>query len=451
MLGLRNQATNELAANLAVEAAAHKAGVTLSRKEIKQGLAQESQQLVEQLKEYATLQKQDPREIYRLFMAQQGTARSKVSEDDFLSWLGKHYFSGQEAFLTRTLLREKYQKSVFSQVQISDADLAAAYDEAKLRLIFISQDKPVRSDAEAKKQAEKIYDRLQQGADFSALAKSDSDVSPDLVKNWIFRKDLSGMLGGEAAQALFALKPGEYTAPVKLPKGYVLLELLERRSNPPADFAEKQEDYKKQLLAARQSEAWNQAEQEAIAKSPLTPKDPELIALKNLQAGKQKEADAGFEKALTEVGGLLPGEVYTAICIYLAQQAFNAKDFAKAQEKLDAALAPAQEFDRQFVAGYPEAIYLLLGRLALEQGNTQVALDNFSQADNNANENPLVHGQLQMLYDKMGEKEKAKEQKQWLQEFAQYRQQMQQQAGVNPEPNKTGASTPEPKSPPTQK
>jgi parvulin-like peptidyl-prolyl isomerase len=451
VLKLRNQAMNELAANLAVETAAQKAGVTISRDEVKQSLAQENKRLVEQLKEYAALQKQDPREIYRLFMAKQGTVRSKVSEDDFINWLEKQDFAGQKAFFERSLLRDKYQKSVSSQVQISDADLAAAYDEAKLRLIFVSQDKPVRSEAEAKKRAEEIYRRLQQGADFGALAKSDSDASPNLVKSWISRKDLGSTLGEAAAQALFALKPGAYTAPIKLPKSFILMQLLERRSNLPADFAQKKEDYKKRLLATRQQEAWDKARQEAIAKSPFKPKDPELIALRNLQAGKQKEASAAFEKALDEVGGLMPGEVFSAIYVTLAGEAFQAKDYAKAQKELDNALAPAQQFNQDLVSGFPERIYLLLGQLALEQGNKQVALDNFSQADNNANENPAIHQALKQIYDKMGEKEKAKEQNQWLQEFAKYQQQMQQQAGAGPKPDATNGAAKGSPPPTTQK
>jgi parvulin-like peptidyl-prolyl isomerase len=431
VLAIRNQALAQLASDVALENAAQEAGITLSRGEIDQSLDQESRNFIGQIKETAARQGRDPREFYRGFMEKQGVSRSRVSEDEFLDWLKNQYLASNKASVESGLLLKKFQKSIMAPVQVSDADLQASFDQAKSRIILISRKNGKLTEAEVKKKAEEIYANLQKGADFTAQEKSSSDAGSGgemFSQRWISRSDIRRDLGEEAEKTLFGLAPNQYTAPIKVPVGYVLLQLLEKRNQPPADLAKKMDTYRKQLLASRQQEVWGKIVEDAQKKMPLTSKTPDIVALQAIQEGNAAAAKKAFESVVNNTPTTVPGEVYCAICVQLAQSAFESKDFPKAQELLNAALGPPQEINRERISGYPEAIYLLSGKLYLEQKDKAKALENFDQADNNAAENPMVHAELARIYQQMGEAERAKAQQQWLQEYAKNMQPMRQPA-----------------------
>ena len=80
LLSLRNQALLDAVRQLVLLEEARKAGITLDRSKVLQTIDQESRRFAEQLKQIAARQGKDPREVYRQYMEQQGTIRSRVRE-----------------------------------------------------------------------------------------------------------------------------------------------------------------------------------------------------------------------------------------------------------------------------------------------------------------------------------------------------------------------------------
>ncbi|MGH8227308.1 MAG: peptidyl-prolyl cis-trans isomerase [Steroidobacteraceae bacterium] len=119
-------------------------------------------------------------------------------------------------------------------MKVDDADLHAYYDKHKrqyvlaerrrVRHILIAIDKH-RDAAQALQRADRVLAKLKAGASFAALAKQYSDDPGSASKGgdlgWVARSTLSGAL----ASAVFSLKPGQVSDPVKTQFGYHILEL----------------------------------------------------------------------------------------------------------------------------------------------------------------------------------------------------------------------------------
>lgn len=125
---------------------------------------------------------------------------------------------------------ERFQMAKVSAIYLAfvDAD-AAAEPGAK-----------TRKDAEAKAEIEKIAKQLAGGAEFAALAKKVSEDKESAEKGGEFgliRK--SDAVDDAIKNAVFALKPGQVSAPVKQANGYYLFRLDEYRVQPLAEVREK--------------------------------------------------------------------------------------------------------------------------------------------------------------------------------------------------------------------
>jgi len=82
--------------------------------------------------------------------------------------------------------------------------------------------------AAAQKKADSIYQQLQKGGDFAALAKADSDGPTSQVGGDLeyFKR---GTLSKELEDKVFALKAGEYSQPIRTNQGWVILKVTEHQ------------------------------------------------------------------------------------------------------------------------------------------------------------------------------------------------------------------------------
>jgi peptidyl-prolyl cis-trans isomerase C len=112
------------------------------------------------------------------------------------------------------------------------------FKEVKVRVIYLAYNPtPAKTAPDAKKlptQAEalaKIQDlakQIQEGADFGKLARENSDDQTSAAKDGDFGViKLDGTYPKEVKEAVFALKQGEISAPVKQPNGYYLIRAEE--------------------------------------------------------------------------------------------------------------------------------------------------------------------------------------------------------------------------------
>lgn len=196
----------------------------------------------------------------------QGRAALKTEPEQVLAQLFLIYSLSEEAYkrkleqesphkeslatMTKTVMANAYTSEYNQTLQVSQAELDAVYKKAQsqfevmkisaIKVAFETNPKPgQRGDDEAKARAEEIVKKLRApGADFAALAKTDSDD-----------KD-SGAKGGEYASmrktdnfppavkdAILKLKEGEISEPVRQPGGYYVFKLTSKAVQPYSEVA----------------------------------------------------------------------------------------------------------------------------------------------------------------------------------------------------------------------
>jgi len=112
---------------------------------------------------------------------------------------------------------------------------ATDFEQAKVRVIYIAfsggqvkSDVKVRTETEAKAKIEAIREKLASGADFAKLAKETSEDQDSAEKGgeWgIIRRN--SKMPDEVLKAIFALKAGEVSQPIKQANGFYLLKVDE--------------------------------------------------------------------------------------------------------------------------------------------------------------------------------------------------------------------------------
>ena len=125
-----------------------------------------------------------------------------------------------------------------------EADKPVKYEQAKIRVIYISfvdpkaapasaEGKKYLTEAEAKAKAEDLAKQIRSGADFAALAKANSEDKNSAEKGgdfgWIRRSD---KLNEDLKKAVFALKAGETGDPMRQPNGFYIIRVDEKGFRP---------------------------------------------------------------------------------------------------------------------------------------------------------------------------------------------------------------------------
>ncbi|NIM07454.1 MAG: tetratricopeptide repeat protein [Armatimonadetes bacterium] len=427
IMGIRYRVLQDLASTIAMAQEARNRGFEASPDEVDARIRQEVNVFVTQVQEQG--RERDPRAIYRDVMASRGVKRSRVSEKEFRDWMTDTLAREEHEQLIRVILLDKLRASIIAPVQLSEADFLANYDEAQMTPIVFSfsAGEEEETKADAKKRAEETHSKLKSGADFDSLAKSVSDIPQQDIaaEDWVSRGNVRAFFGEEAEKALFALKPGEFSAPAETSMGYVIFRLDDIRRQLPEDFSENKEEYRRQATAQRQNEVWGEFSAEILEKLELQPRVPEVAGMKALEEGKRAEAMAAFEEAFQEPGNL-PGEVFAAICYELGSYYFEQEDLDKAKEKFEASLSPRGDIPERVLARYPEDVYLALGKILLDEGNREEALSYLTQVD--FSDDYIVHMMLLDMYEEMGETEKAAQQTEWLEEYRKIVQEEQERA-----------------------
>lgn len=207
-------------------------------------------------------------------------AAAKIADADIKAYYDKNV----KLFRTEEKVAIEYvqlQKAPFlAEVSISDDDLAAAYDE-RVRAFSETEQRHaahilIGQSDDALKKAQSIEARLKAGEDFAALAKEFSE-DPGSVENG---GDLGfagrGQFVPEFETALYGLKVGEVSAPIKTEFGYHLIKLLGVQKSAPPSFASLKAELESELRASKAEEAFSDAGErfDAAAYEAVDLKDP---------------------------------------------------------------------------------------------------------------------------------------------------------------------------------
>jgi foldase protein PrsA len=128
----------------------------------------------------------------------------------------------------------------------ANKDKFAAADSVRLRSIVVASEK----------EANDFLVALKAGADFAKLASQVSLDQTAKAKGGDLGYIARGMLQPDIEKAVFALKAGAMTAPLRVANGFAIFKAEEFKSAKPAVYAEIAQSLKAALLADKISKAW---------------------------------------------------------------------------------------------------------------------------------------------------------------------------------------------------
>ncbi len=132
--------------------------------------------------------------------------------------------------------QKKYEQAKVRGILIGFGDpqaINAQVDMSNLKDPKVSLPKGLRTQAEAEAIAKDLVAEARGGADFSALDKAKSDDKTTGAKGGDFGVTRqSDNLPSDVKKAIFSMKPGEVSDPIKQPIGYYILKVEERNTQP---------------------------------------------------------------------------------------------------------------------------------------------------------------------------------------------------------------------------
>ncbi|MEH6471946.1 MAG: SurA N-terminal domain-containing protein [Halopseudomonas sp.] len=163
--------------------------------------------------------------------------------------VAEYYQSNQAGFMSPEQVSLDYielnRTDLTADVAIDEAELQTQFEQlladfegqeardAAHILIAISDE---RDAAQAKTEAEALYQQINQGGDFVALAKQHSDDTGSAVDGGALGMVEQGVMVAAFEEALFAMQSGEVSAPVETEFGYHLIKLNSIEKAPPPSF-----------------------------------------------------------------------------------------------------------------------------------------------------------------------------------------------------------------------
>lgn len=139
-------------------------------------------------------------------------------------------FSNRQKYYRKRILRDIYVEK-FVRGEVTDEEAKKAYDEQVKK---IKPEKEVRAShilVKTEKEAKEIHAQLKKGADFAKLAKEKS-TGPSKVNGGDLNFFTQGRMVPAFDKAVFAMKKGEISEPVKTQFGWHIIKLTDERQRP---------------------------------------------------------------------------------------------------------------------------------------------------------------------------------------------------------------------------
>lgn len=151
-------------------------------------------------------------------------------------------------FTRLQILSQAFVEDYRNKITVADADITAFYEknkenytQAKLQVILINYsaspakegEKPKLSEADAQKKATDLVKQIRAGADFKKLVTENSDDAASKAKGGDFGTiRRSDQIPDDLKKAIFSLKAGEVSEPVKQPNGFYIFRVAEYTAQP---------------------------------------------------------------------------------------------------------------------------------------------------------------------------------------------------------------------------
>lgn len=218
--------------------------------------------------------------------------------------------------LEKVMEKQLQWKALYAQlaeedkIEVTEEEIREKYEQIDAAHIMIATNEQLvenpPSDSEALKEAQLVYEKLQNGADFVELAKEYSDdrsnkdnggqIGLNLVAS--YRKGL----GDSFTDAALALQVGEVSNPVKTSAGYHIIKVLDKKMATGEEWEKQKPALRKEILAEKfvTSDKINTWLQKQADEAEVVILDPALRAFRLRTENKFTEAVQAYEKALTD-------------------------------------------------------------------------------------------------------------------------------------------------------
>lgn len=221
----------------------------------------------------------------------------------------------QLALMRENLVANAELQKIEKGITISDADLQKAYDANKneyekvtARHILIAfkgspaaqPGKKELTEEEAKAKAEDIKKKIQAGASFDELAKTESDDKGSGARGGELGAFGKGQMVEEFEKAAFAAKPGEVVGPVRTQYGYHIIKVDSHETTPfdkvkdQLDKSERQRRLKETLDSMKKNA--NATFNDAYFAPPPAPAKPAMDAPPQPASSSKKPATTTSKK-----------------------------------------------------------------------------------------------------------------------------------------------------------
>ncbi|MDO8422880.1 MAG: peptidylprolyl isomerase [Parvibaculum sp.] len=166
-------------------------------------------------------------------------ARAKKMQDDPM-------VKAREAYFDEKVLRDVYWVQLMRD-KVSEAKVKAYYDANIAKAESETEAHAAHILVTSKAEAQKAIDSIKGGESFEAAAKKaskDSSAADGGDLGWFKKADMVP----EFANAVFAMKKGEVSAPVETQFGWHVIKLIDTRKAPKPTFEEAQDEIMRSLV-----------------------------------------------------------------------------------------------------------------------------------------------------------------------------------------------------------
>ncbi|NLY56323.1 MAG: tetratricopeptide repeat protein [Firmicutes bacterium] len=289
---------------------------------------------------------------------------------------------------------QNFLQQVAGDGEVTDEEIARAYEQVHAQHILIATTGDPEADAAAEAKIKELKAKLDQGADFAALAKEYSedpgskDDGGDL--DFISR----GQTVPEFEEAAFALQVGEVSEPVKTQFGYHLIKVVARKEAAGEEFEQAKEQIAAQLRQSKQNANLMAWYTEAKSNAKIVINDVKLSAYNAKLDGETEKAIDLFTQAIAKE----PDNGYLYANLGELYEVSGDTDKAIANYEKAAELVKTDA-----------SLYFVIGTLYQEKEDTAAAVAAFRKASEVDPDNFYLHYSLYTIFSQMGEEDLAKE------------------------------------------
>jgi peptidyl-prolyl cis-trans isomerase D len=266
---------------------------SLQREQLENAIGESDFATAREVDRMRSLQDQQREVRYALLPADKFGADAKIDD----AAVQAYYKAHEKDFMTPETAHVQYGdlrlEQVAAQETVSDEDLHAAYDKNKSKYVEPERRKAAhiliadqKDDAAALKLAQQVLAEAKAGKDFGQLAKQYSKDPGSADKGGELDPATRDDLEKPFADALFSMKPGEITGPVKTQYGYHIIKLEEIEPGKVRTFEEARPELEAELKRNKAGDRFGEIQEQLQTKlqDPATNFD-DLAKEYHLQTG----------------------------------------------------------------------------------------------------------------------------------------------------------------------